>query len=337
MKYKDYYAVMGVARDAGQDDIKKAYRKLARKYHPDVSKEAGAEEKFKEIGEAYEVLKDAEKRAAYDRLGSHRPGQDFTPPPDWGRQYARQGMADDLGGIDLGDLFSGLFGGGGRPRNAGRGGAGRGRGASNAGGADRIAMRGQDFEVGITLDLRDAFAGTEISLELAMPELTPEGMRRASKTVKVRVPKGVVDGQKMRVPGKGGSGLGDAPNGDLYLNIHLRPHPWFKPNGSDLYIELPIAPWEAALGASVEVPTMEGRVRVKIAPGARAGQKLRVAGRGLPRPGAAAGDLYAVLQIVTPSNLSTREEALFAELAQASSFDPRAHFEGQAAPDTTGM
>ncbi len=190
-------------------------------------------------------------------------------------------------------------------------------------------MRGQDLEVGIELDLKDAFQGAEISLDLATPEMTSEGgLRRASKTVKVRVPKGVTDGQKMRVPGKGGPGVGDGPNGDLYLNISLRPHRWFKPNGSDLYVELPIAPWEAALGASVEVPTMEGRVRVKIAPGARAGQKLRVAGRGLPRPGAAAGDLYAVLQIVTPANLSAREKALFAELATASSFDPRAHFDG---------
>jgi len=324
MKYKDYYEAMGVARDASQEDIKKAYRKLARKFHPDVSKEARAEEKFKEIGEANEVLKDPEKRAAYDRLGSHRVGQDFTPPPDWERQYAQHGTADDLGGIDLGDLFAGIFGGAGTARNTGR------RARAAAGGSGGFAMRGQDFEVAITLDLKDAFQGTEISLELAMPEFKPDGaMRRVNKTVKVRVPKGVVDGQKMRVPGKGAPGLGEAPNGDLYLNISLRPHRWFKPNGSDLYLELPITPWEAALGASVEVPTMDGRVRVKIAPGARPGQKLRVAGRGLPRPGAAAaGDLYAVLQIATPAHLSAREKALFAELAQASSFDPRAHFDG---------
>lgn len=319
MKYKDYYQTMGVARDASHDDIKKAYRKLARKYHPDVSKEAGAEGKFKDIGEAYDVLKDPQKRAAYDQLGSHLPGQDFRPPPDWQRQHAQYGAADDFGGVDLGDLFSELFGVARRAR-----GGGRGAGDAGAGG---FTVRGQDFEVNIEIDLKDAFHGAEISLELAMPEIASDGsVRRNARAVKVRVPKGATEGQKMRVPGKGGPGIGGAQNGDLYLNIALRPHQLFKPNGNDLYLELPIAPWEAALGASVEAPTMDGRVRLKVPAGARPGQKLRVAGRGLPKSGGGAGDLYAILQIVTPRDLSEREKTLFKELAQASSFDPRAHF-----------
>lgn len=325
MKYKDYYEVMGVARDARQDEIKSAYRKLARKYHPDVSKEKSAEERFKEIGEAYEVLKDPEKRAAYDRLGRHQAGQDFRPPPGWQQQYARDASAGEFSGIDLGDLFSELFGG------AGRAGAREGRTGQRGGGARGFAMRGQDFEVNVELSLEDAYRGTELAFELAMPEITPDGaMRRTPKTVKVRVPKGVIDGQKMRVPGKGGPGSEGAANGDLYLNISLRPHRLFKPNGSDLYLELPIAPWEAALGASVEAPTMEGRVRLKIPAGARAGQRLRVGGRGLPRPGGGAGDLYAILQIVTPAELNAHEKALFEQLASDSKFNPRQQFDKEA-------
>jgi len=318
MKYKDYYKILGVERTANEEQIKKAYRKLARKYHPDVSKEKDAEEKFKEVSEAYEVLKDAEKRKAYDTMGYYQPGQDFRPPPDWQEQFHAGGAAsgfEDLGDIDLFDLLSGLGRGGFRP------GAGAGRG----GGAFR--MRGQDYEVAAQLSVEEAARGVEIEIPLPLTEVTEEGeLQRTTKTVKVRIPRGATDGHRLRVPGKGGRGHGGAADGDLYVNIRLRAHELFRVSGHDLYLEVPVAPWEAALGAEVEVPTLDGRVSVKIPAGSRAGQKLRVRGKGLPRPGGGEGDLYAVLQVVTPSVLSEREKQLYRELKQASSFNPRAHF-----------
>jgi curved DNA-binding protein len=308
MKYKDYYEILGVARDASTDDIKKAYRKLARKYHPDVSKEKDAEERFKEINEAHQTLSDSEKRAAYDQLGRHRPGEEFRPPPGWERQFRfEEGNLDDF--IDLSELFE-RFGGHGRAR----------------GGARSFAMPGQDYEVTAHLTLEEVYRGAEVNLELTAPELTPDGgFRRAAKTVRVRVPKGATDGQRLRVPGKGGPGVGGGPAGDLYLNIVLRPHALFKPAGHDLYLELPVTPWEAVLGAEIEVPTLAGRVKVTVRPGSRAGQKLRLAGRGLPTPKGGHGDLYCVLQIVTPTALSERERGLYQELAQLSTFNPRGH------------
>jgi len=311
MKYKDYYKILGVERSANEEQIKKAYRKLARKYHPDVSKEKDAEEKFKEVAEAYEVLKDTEKRKAYDTMGYYQPGQDFSPPPDWQQQFHSGGGFQDLNDLDLFDLLSGLGGGGFR---AGRAGGG-------------LRMRGQDYEVTAHLSVEDAARGTELEIPLPVTEMTEEGqLRRTTKTVKVRIPKGATDGQRLRVPGKGGPGHGGAQDGDLYVNIQLRPHDLFRVSGHDLYLEVPVAPWEAALGAEVEIPTLDGRVSVKIPPGSRAGQKLRVRGKGLPRPGGGEGDLYAVLQVVTPSVLSEREKQLYRDLQQASSFNPRAHF-----------
>jgi curved DNA-binding protein len=313
MKYKDYYKILGLKRDASAEDIKKAYRKLARKYHPDVSKEPNAEEKFKEVAEAYEVLKDAEKRAAYDQLGHYRAGQEFRPPPDWERQFAGgRGGFTQFSDLDFGDLFAELFG--------ATPGARRGRSA-------RFAMSGQDYEVNVELTLEDAYRGAEVSFNLSVPEAGAGGtVRRVPKTVKVRVPKGVTDGQRMRVPGKGGPGIDGGTDGDLYLNITLKPHRLFKPSGHDLYLEVPIAPWEAALGVNAEIPTLEGQVRLKIPPGAKAGQKLRLASRGLPKPGGGHGDLYAVLQIVTPQAISEREKTLYEALAAASNFNPRSHF-----------
>ena len=309
MKYKDYYAILGVERTASQDDIKKAYRRLARKYHPDVSKEKDAEERFKEVGEAYETLKDSEKRAAYDQLGRHQTGQEFRPPPDWETRFGQGGFED----IDLADLFAhfGARPGGGFSRRASR--------------AD-FAMPGEDYEVTATLDLEDAARGTELDLQLSVPEMTPEGgLRRVPKRVRARVPKGVTDGERLRIPGKGGPGLNGGPAGDLYLSIALKPHALYRVSGRDLYLELPIAPWEAVLGAQVEVPTLEGRISLAVKPGARAGQKLRVPGRGLPRPQGGSGDLYCVLQVVTPPEPGEREKSLYRELAAASRFDPRAH------------
>jgi len=315
MKYKDYYAVMGVDRKASAEDIKQAYRKLARKYHPDVSKEPGAEEKFKEVGEAYETLKDPEKRAAYDSLGSsYRPGQDFRPPPDWEKQFG--GGQFSFEDLDLGDLFSHFSG--------GRRGAGAGRG--------KMRMPGEDYEVTAHISLEDAFRGTEVDLELEVPEYDEQGFpRRVRRAFKARIPKGATDGQRLRLAGKGGKGLNGGRDGDLYLNIALHPHRLFRASGHDLYLDLPLAPWEAVLGANVQVPTLAGSVRLKIPPGTRAGQQLRLAGRGLPKPRGGEGDLFAIVQIAVPTAASERERALYKELAEASAFNPRGHFGEEAA------
>ncbi len=309
MKYKDYYEILGVPRDATADAIKKAYRKLARQYHPDVSKDPKGEEKFKDVSEAYKALKDPEARAAYDRLGSHRPGEDFQPPPDWGQQFGDgQFSFDD---IDLSDLFAGL--GGGRHRGGARGG--------------NFPIPGQDYEVTAPITIEDAYRGTELDLNLSVPEYDGQGhVRRVPLVFKARIPKGVTDGERLRLPGKGGKGLNGGPNGSLYLTIALQPHPLYRATRHDLYLDLPLAPWEAALGASVEVPTLGGPVRLKVPPGTNTGQKLRLAKRGLPKRREGEGDLFAIVQIVVPASPTEREQALFKELADASTFNPRASF-----------
>lgn len=309
MQYKDYYKILGLERSASQDDIKKAYRKLARKYHPDVSKEKNAEEKFKEVAEAYEVLKDTEKRAAYDQLGSYQAGQEFRAPPGWEQQFA-QGRGQG-NGMDFSDFFAEMFGAGHAPR----------------GGRQGFARPGQDYQAQVAVTLEEVCSGTEKALHLEVEESGRGGrISRTPRTINVRIPKGASDGQKLRVPGKGGKGINGGPNGDLYLTIVLQPHSLFKSSGHDLYLEVPLAPWEAALGASIEAPTMEGKVRLKIQPGSKAGQKMRLAGKGLPKPGGGHGDLYAVLQIVMPPHLSEEEKKLLEELAKISSFNPRTHF-----------
>lgn len=307
MKYKDYYDILGVKRGAGADEIKKAYRKLAQKYHPDVTKDPAGEEKFKEIGEAYETLKDPEKRAAYDQLGSYRPGEDFRPPPGWDSQFGETGYSfEDL---DLADLFAGL---------GGRHGAGPG---------GQIRMPGQDYEVAARVSLEQAYRGTEVELNLAVPEFDDKGrVRRVSRTFKVRIPRGAADGQRLRLAGKGGKGLNGGRDGDLYLNIALNPHPLFRVTGHDLYLDLPLTPWEAVLGGVVEVPTLGGPVQLKVPPNTRAGQQLRLSKRGLPRPGGEEGDLYAIVQIAVPAAASERERELYKQLAASSTLDPRAHF-----------
>jgi len=302
MKYKDYYKVLGVERGASDEQVKKAYRSLARKYHPDVSKEANAKEKFQEVSEAYETLRDKDKRAAYDSLGSHRPGQDFRPPPDWFDRFG-SGRAEDLRDIDLSDLFEsmGIFGRA-RGRSGGRG----------------MQFPGEDYEFGVRLSLEEAARGTEREVQL-----NGRGFR-------ARIPKGATDGQRLRLAGKGGPGANGGPPGDLYLHIELEPHPLFRPSvghaGHDLDIEVPVAPWEAALGAEVEVPTLDGAVSMKVPAGAKSGQKLRLAGKGLPRPRGGAGDLYAVLSVVAPPAVSEGERKLYEELRAASKFDPRSRF-----------
>ena len=311
MKYKDYYDILGVARDADDDAIKKAYRRLARKFHPDVSKEPHAEDRFKEIGEAYKTLKDPEQRAAYDRLGRHASGQEFQPPPDWGTQFGGTGPTsfDD---IDLADLFESLRGAARRPGHAGGG----------------HPMPGRDYELAASITLEQAYHGTELDMSLTIPEYDAGGMaRRVPHTFKVRIPKGATDGQKLRVPGKGGKGLASGANGDLYLDISIQPHPLYRVSGHDLYLDLPLAPWEAALGAAIEVPTLGGAVLLKVPPVTSAGRHLRLAGRGLPKPGSGAGDLFAIVQIAMPPALGERERALFKELGELSGFNPRAHLE----------
>jgi len=300
MKYKDYYKILGLERGASADAVKKAYRRLARKYHPDVSKEKNAEERFKEVGEAYETLKDADKRAAYDGLGAFRPGQDFRPPPDWFDRFHMHG-SDDAGGVDLSDLFGSLGGGGGA-----RGFQGFGRGRRRSG-----PLRGPDVEATVRLELDEAARGSEVTLQV--------GQRQ----VRARIPLGATEGQRMRLRGKGPPGAGGGPAGDLYLNIALRPHPLFRAQGHDLQIDVPLAPWEAALGAEIEIPTLDARVTLKIPPGSKTGQHLRLGGKGLPKPRGGSGDLYAVLTIAVPSTLSARERALYEELREASSFKPR--------------
>jgi curved DNA-binding protein len=309
MKYKDYYSILGVERTASEDDIKKAYRKLAKKYHPDVSKESNAEERFKEIAEAYATLKDKEKRAAYDQLGSHPSGQEFRPPPDWWRQFGESQSGFE--NIDLGDLFAGLAGGQGRRRQRGD-----------------MRIPGEDYEVAIHITLEQAFHGAEIELELSMPEYDQNGfMHRVPRKLKVRIPRGATDGQRLKLPGKGGKGLNGGRDGDLYLNITLHPHSLFRVTGHDIYLDLPLAPWEAVLGTKVRVPTLAGPVNMTIPAGTRAGQKLRLAGRGLPRPTSGAGDLFAIAQIAVPTVVNDREQTLFSQLAETSTFNPRGHFE----------
>ncbi|HZO03451.1 MAG TPA: DnaJ C-terminal domain-containing protein [Burkholderiales bacterium] len=297
MKYKDYYKILGVGRGASEDEIKKAYRKLARRYHPDVSKEANAKEKFQEVSEAYETLRDKEKRSAYDSLGSgFRPGQDFRPPPDWFDRFGGGGRAEDLHGVDLGELFEsmGIFG--------------------RAQRRSRRSFAGEDYEVPVRLSLEEAFRGAERTVQTDRGSFT------------ARIPRGATDGQRLRLRGKGGPGMNGGAPGDLYLQIALEPHPLYRTHGHDLEVEVPLAPWEAALGADIEVPTLEGRVKMKVPGGSKAGQKLRLAGKGLPRPDGGAGDLYAVLSIAVPGTLTARERELYEALRETSRFNPRLKF-----------
>lgn len=309
MKYKDYYAILGVERGASEEAIKKAYRRLARKYHPDVSKEPDADARFKEMAEAYATLKDPEKRAAYDQLGRHGAGEEFRPPPGWSTRFGDAGSIFE--GMDLADLFEGIAGGHGRRARPGAAGA----------------MRGQDFEVTVPITLEDAFRGTEVTLDLTTTVPDERGVpHRMPRSVRARIPKGATDGQVLRLPGQGGKGMGGGRDGDVYLNIALRPHRLYRASGHDLFLDLPVTPWEAALGASVQIPTLAGSVNLKVPAGTRAGQKLRLSGRGLPMPHGGAGDLYAIVQIEMPAELSERERGLLQQLASASSFDPRRHF-----------
>lgn len=310
MEYKDYYKILGVSRDASQDEIKRAYRKLARKYHPDVNREAGAEDRFKEVNEANEVLGDPEKRRAYDQLGADwKAGQNFQPPPGWSGHFGG-GAEAGFGGEDFSDFFSSLFGHmGGSARGGGRGG---------------FRMRGQDQRARLRITLEEAFNGGRRPIHLQVPEYDAAGnavMRQ--RTINVKVPAGVTEGQQIRLSGQGGPGAGGGPQGDLFLEVEFEPHRHFTADGRDIYLSLPLTPWEAALGARVKVPTLGGHVDLTIPAGARSGQKLRLKGRGLP--GKPAGDQYVVIQIVAPKPQNDRQRELYERMAQDMAFNPRAH------------
>lgn len=312
MQFKDYYQTLGVARDASADDIKHAYRRLARKYHPDLNKEAEAEARFKDIGEAYEVLKDPEKRAAYDDVGKRwQPGAE-APPPDWDSGYEFRGGEADFGGFggEHSDFFEALFGR---------------RGAQARAQAHRRAPpRAQDHHAKVVIDLADAYRGASRSIRLQMPTLDAQGQVTLSeRTLDVAIPAGVREGQHLRLAGQGGPGFDGAPAGDLYLEIAFRPHPRFRVDGRDVHVDLPVAPWEAALGAGVDVPLPDGSVvHLSVPAGSAQGRKLRLKGKGIP--GKTPGDLYVVLQIAMPPAPDEAQRRAWAELARLQPFNPRA-------------
>ena len=311
MRYKDYYAVMGVERGASQDDIKRAYRRLARKYHPDVSKEDDAEERFKEVGEAYEVLKDPEKRAAYDQLGANwKAGQDFRPPPDWneGFEFHRGGFSGATS-EQFSDFFDSLFG----------------RGAPGGGFASRRAFhaRGEDTYARVLIDLEDAYSGKTRTVTLEHPEIGPDGRPSVKqRTLNVRIPKGVRQGQQIRLAGQGSPGVGQGKSGDLLLEVAFRPHRFYRVEGKDVYLDLPVAPWEAALGATIKVPTPSGTVDLRLPPNSTNGRKLRLKDRGIPAK--QPGDLFVVISIALPKADTEAAKAAYEKFGQSFEFDPRA-------------
>jgi curved DNA-binding protein len=303
MKYKDYYKILGVPRSASQDDIRKAYRRLARKYHPDVSKEPNAEQRFKEINEANEALKDPQRRATYDALGnSWNAGQDFRPPPG-GPRFHQEFRFDNDGGGRFSDFFSSLFG-------------------DLGGSGGRSHGRGSDQTAKISVTLEEAFAGASRHVHLQLPEADPRGrMSTRPRTLNVRIPAGIGDGQKIRLAGQGQPSLMGGARGDLFLQVELQPHTLYQVDGKDVTLRLPVAPWETALGATVSVPTLGGSVSLKIPPGSRSGRKLRLKGRGLP--GNPAGDEYVVLEIQTPPADTDQARAFYRRMEQELPFDPR--------------
>lgn len=311
MEFKDYYQIMGVERDATQDEIKRAYRKLARKFHPDVSKEPESEERFKEVGEAYEVLKDPEKRAAYDQLGKDwKSGQQFHPPPDWdaGFEFSGPGFAGGDASA-YSDFFSSLFGQSfgsptDRPRHS------------------DYRMRGEDHHAKVLIDIEDAYKGATRSITLQAPELDSSGRLISKKrTLNVKIPKGVKQKQRIRLAGQGSPGFAGGNAGDLYLEIEFRPHKLFSVEGGDVYLDLPVTPWEAALGAIVKTPTPEDIVDLTIPPGSGSGRTLRLKGRGLP--GKRPGDLYVSLKITVPPAESETAKDLYRKMEQELAYNPR--------------
>jgi curved DNA-binding protein len=321
LKYKDYYETLGVPRDATAEQVKKAYRRLARKFHPDVSKEPDAAARMQELNEAKEVLADAEKRAAYDALGrGHRPGEDFEPPPDWDAGFEFSGSGADRGGgahsAEYSDFFAELFARMGQPRGGSRG--------------PRARQRGEDHHARVTLDIEDAWRGALRQVSLRAPVLDAQGrVVLQERTLEVRIPAGVREGQLIRLAGQGSPGSEGEASGDLFLEVHFRPHPRFRLDGRDLRIELPVAPWEAALGAVVGVAMPDGSIlKVRVPAGAQSGRQLFVKGRGLP--GEPPGDLDLDVRVVLPPAETPRARELYEAMARDLAFDPRAATAGAA-------
>jgi curved DNA-binding protein len=309
MEYKDYYQTLGVARDASQDQIKQAYRKVARKYHPDVSKEANAEAKFKDAGEAYEVLKDPEKRAAYDQFGANwRDGQNFEPPPNWDAGFEFRGAGytgADASGFS--DFFESLFG----------------RDHSDGQGRRAYRMRGDDQHAKILISLTDAYQGAQRTITLTRPVVDANGRVGVSPhRLNVAIPKGIVEGQHIRLEGQGLPGHGGSPAGDLFLEIAFEEDRLFHAEKRDIHLTLPVTPWEAALGASVTVPTLGGNVQLKIPPGSQGGKKLRLKGKGLSA-GSHQGDQIVTLRIVVPEATTEEQRKLYAAMAKQMPLNPR--------------
>lgn len=316
MQYRDYYQIMGLSRDANQDEIKRAYRKLARKYHPDVSKEANAEARFKELGEAYEVLKDPEKRAAYNQLGTDwKSGQDFKPPPNWdeGFEFKGGGFTEGDAG-DFSEFFERLFG------RAGFQSTGTGRQSGEH-------LRGQNSHAKIHIDLEDSYRGTTRTISLSTPEMNAQGqLQMKHRNLNVKIPKGIKPGQHIKLAGQGNPGLGSGQAGDLFLEIAFNNHPLYRVSETDVYLDLPVTPWEAALGAKIKVPVPEGSIDLKIPPNSRQGGKLRLAGRGLPAK--SPGDFFVVLQIVLPPANTEQAKAAYQNMQQVLDFNPRQAMRG---------
>jgi curved DNA-binding protein len=309
MDFKDYYQVLGVQPDADAKAIKTAYRKLARKYHPDMNPDEGAEDKFKEVAEANEVLKDAGRRAEYDELRKHggRSGSSFEPPPGW---QGNAGFSSTGGGNfdgDFSDFFNSMFRGGGETRR------------------QRSGLRGQDAEIEMPVFLEESVSETSKLVEYLIPVIENGQVKEVKKSLKVKIPAGVQDGERIRLKGQGGSGQGEAANGDLYLHVRLVPHPLFDVEGHNLVVTVPLAPWEAALGMKVIVPTLSGKIHLTIAPSSQAGQRLRIKGKGLATK-TGRGDLFAVLKVVMPPSANSKVTALWQSLSDEAAFDPRAEW-----------
>lgn len=313
MDFKDYYKVLGLEPGADDKAVKAAYRKLARKYHPDVSKEKDAENQFKEVAEAYEVLKSAEKRAEYDELRKYaQQGRPFEPPPGW-QPRGNGGFADEMGGgRDYSDFFESLFGAAGRTQGPGR----------------SSGRRGQDVEMELPILLEETLADEAKKIAFQLPQYSADGRPLApiSKTLNVKIPAGVSDGERIRLKGQGAPGLGGAANGDLYLIIRLVPHPLFDVEAHNLILTVPLAPWEAALGSKVTVPTLDGKIHLSIPANSQSGQRLRIKGKGLMNKLGERGDLYALFKIVIPAQADEPTRALWAQLAEQAAFDPRAEW-----------
>lgn len=314
LEFKDYYQTLGVAKTATAEEVKKAYRKLARKYHPDVSKEPDAEARMQAINEAKEVLSDPEKRAAYDQLGQdYRAGQDFRPPPDWDAGFEFTGRGFEGAEADeFSDFFANLFGQAGRREQRGQ----------------SYRMRGEDRHAKVMIDLADAYQGATRTITLQVPEMDAQGrVVTRQHSLSVKIPKGVKEGQHIRLTGQGSPGIGGGPPGDLFLEIHFHPDAAFRVEGRDVYASVPVTPWEAALGASIETPTPAGPVRLKVPAGSQSGRRLRLKGRGIP--GQEPGDLYVELTVVLPPADTDKARELYATMARELDFDPRREGHGR--------